>query len=159
MSMSITSFPENEVLERAEAILERRAAYNVRKDKFTSPAAVARYLKVRAAKEYDGAERFTVLFLDRRHNLIEAQTMFRGTTGTSAVYPREVVKEALKLNADAVIFGHNHPSGEAVPSSADLAITERLVDALKLVEVRVLDHVIIGDNSNESYSMAEHGEI
>lgn len=104
-------------------------------------------------------ETFMALFLDSRHRLIEAVELFRGTIDACMVYPREVIKEALSRNAGAVIFAHNHPSsGEASPSPADEAITARLKDALALVDVRVLDHVITAADASV-YSFAEHGHL
>ncbi len=100
-------------------------------------------------------EVFAALFLDTRHRLIAYEPLFRGTVDGASVYPREVVRRALALNAAAIIFAHNHPSGVATPSAADRAITERLVDALSLFDIRVLDHLVIGDN--EVFSFAEHG--
>ncbi len=100
-------------------------------------------------------EVFAALFLDTRHRLIAYEPLFRGTVDGASVYPREVVRRALTLNAAAIIFAHNHPSGVATPSAADRAITERLVKALTLFDIRVLDHLVIGDN--EIFSFAEHG--
>jgi DNA repair protein RadC len=100
---------------------------------------------------------FACLFLDNRHRLIEYEELFRGTIDGASVHPREVVRRALRANAAAVIFAHNHPSGVAEPSQSDLRITQRLKDALSLVEVRVLDHVIIGDG--QGTSLAERGLI
>lgn len=105
-----------------------------------------------------GYETFAVLFLDTRHQLIECVEMFRGTIDGSSVHPREVVKEALWKSAAAVIFSHNHPSGIAQPSQADQLITTRLQNALALIDVRVLDHLIIGGNGS-SYSFAQNGLI
>jgi DNA repair protein RadC len=104
------------------------------------------------------AESFTVLFLDNRHRLIECVEMFRGTINGAAVYPREVVKAVLWKGAAAVIIAHNHPSGLASPSEADLLITRRLREALALIEVQILDHLIIGANGSH-FSMAERGLI
>ncbi len=100
-------------------------------------------------------EVFAALFLDTRHRVIRFEELFRGTLDASSVYPREVARRALELNAAAVIFAHNHPSGVAEPSQADRAITEKLREALALFDIRVLDHIIIGDG--EIYSFAEHG--
>lgn len=100
-------------------------------------------------------EVFACLFLDNRHRVIQFEEMFRGTLDSTSVYPREVLRLALQLNAAAVIFAHNHPSGHCAPSNADRQITRKLVDALALVDIRVLDHFIVGDN--EGYSFAEHG--
>ena len=101
-------------------------------------------------------EEFWVLFLDNQHRLITSESMFRGTIDGASVYPREVAKRCLFYNAAAVIFAHNHPSGLAEPSQADKAITVKLTEALKLLDIRVLDHFIIGD---DDYSFAEKGLI
>jgi len=97
-------------------------------------------------------EVFACLFLDNRHQIISFDEMFKGTIDGANVYPREVVKQALARNAAAVIFAHNHPSGVAEPSLADKNITQRLQEALKLVDIRVLDHFIIGDNTAVSFA-------
>ena len=90
--------------------------------------------------------------MDNRHRVIEFAQLFRGTVDGTSVYPREVVKEALKHNAAAIILAHNHPSGVAEPSQADERITKRLKAALELVDIRVLDHVIVGRNSTTSFA-------
>ncbi|MBF9265532.1 RadC family protein [Paracidovorax cattleyae] len=120
---------------------------------FTSPAMVKDYLRTKLA----GFEHevFAVLFLDSQHGLIEYVEMFRGTIDATAVYPREVVKAALRLNAAAVIFSHNHPSGNPEPSRADELLTQRLKEALTLVGVRTLDHVVVGGEATASF--AERG--
>ncbi len=92
-----------------------------------------------------GHERFCCLYLDNRHRVLRFDELFRGTIDGTSVYPREVVKEALAINAAAVILAHNHPSGVAEPSQADERITRRLKSALELVDIRLLDHLIIGD--------------
>lgn len=102
-------------------------------------------------------EVFICLFLDNQHRVIAHEELFRGTFDGAAVYPREVVKRALQLNAAAAIFAHNHPSGEKKPSQADRLITDRLKSALGLIDVRVLDHFVIG--KADAYSFAEHGLI
>lgn len=102
-------------------------------------------------------EVFIGLFLDSQHQVIVAQPLAKGTIDGAAVYPREVVKQALQKNAAAVIFAHNHPSGVAEASQSDKAITERLVKALALVDIRVLDHIIVGDGCFTSF--AEQGWI
>ena len=101
------------------------------------------------------AEVFGCVFLDNRHRVIETAELFQGTIDGAAVYPRVVVQQALALNAAAVMFFHNHPSGVAEPSHADEAITRRLKDALALVDIRVLDHFIV--TAGESLSFAERG--
>jgi DNA repair protein RadC len=100
-------------------------------------------------------EVFGLLLLDTRHRLIRTQILFRGTIAGASVHPREVVREVLEANAAAVILFHNHPSGVAEPSPADELITRRLREALALIDVRVLDHLIIGDA--REYSFAETG--
>ena len=100
------------------------------------------------------AEVFACLFLDNRHRVIAYEELFRGTIDGASVHPREVVKRALHFNTAAVILAHNHPSGIAEPSQADERITQRLKDALALVDIRLLDHMIIGD---DVVSFAERG--
>ncbi|HEX6929340.1 MAG TPA: DNA repair protein RadC [Gammaproteobacteria bacterium] len=100
-------------------------------------------------------EVFACVFLDNRHRMLQYSELFRGTIASASVHPREVVREALERNAAAVILAHNHPSGVAEPSAADLAITRRLQQALELVDIRVLDHIVIGDGDTASF--AERG--
>ena len=100
-------------------------------------------------------EVFACLFLDNRHRIISNEILFTGTIDGASVYPREVVKRCLQLNAAAIIFSHNHPSGIAEPSQADRQITLKLTQALALVDVRVLDHLVVGDKTVTS--MAERG--
>ncbi|TAN53956.1 MAG: JAB domain-containing protein [Methylococcaceae bacterium] len=100
-------------------------------------------------------EVFACLFLDSRHRMIHFEELFHGTLNGTSVYPREVVKQALVVNASSVILAHNHPSGESTPSDADRQITRRIQQALALVEIQVLDHFVIGDGT--PYSFAEHG--
>jgi len=123
-----------------------------RGDALCSPDQTRQYLQLQLA--YCQHEVFACLFLDNRNRVIAFDKMFRGTIDGASVYPREVVKEALKHNAAAVIFAHNHPSGVAEPSHADEQITKRLKEALALVDIRVLDHFVIGD---EIVSFAERG--
>ena len=102
-------------------------------------------------------ELFCCLYLDNRHRVLRFDEMFRGTIDGTSVYPREVVKEALAVNAAAVILAHNHPSGVAEPSQADERITRRLKSALELVDIRLLDHLIIGDG--RATSLASRGLV
>jgi len=102
------------------------------------------------------SEQFCAMFLDNRHRLIEFEVLFQGTINGASVYPREVAKRALAHNAAAVIFAHNHPSGVPEPSSADEALTARLKQALGTLEIRVLDHFIVGDGINV-VSFSERG--
>jgi DNA repair protein RadC len=124
-------------------------------DAITSPTITRTYLTSRL-RGY-AHEVFACLFLDNQHRVIEYEELFRGTIDGASVYPREVVKRALGLNTAAVIFAHNHPSGIAEPSEADKHITQRLKQALNLIDVRVLDHFIIGEGT--AFSFAEHGLI
>jgi len=122
-------------------------------DTFTSPSAVRDYLMLTiGAREH---EVFVALFLDAQHRLVVAEEMFRGTLTQTSVYPREVVKAALRANAAAVIFAHNHPSGVAQPSQADELLTRQLKDALALVDVKVLDHFVVA--GSQALSFAERG--
>lgn len=124
-----------------------------RPDALTHPAACADYLRARiAAYPY---EVFVCLFLDNRHRVIACEELFRGSIDGASVHPREVVRRCLAHNAAAVIFAHNHPSGVAEPSQADREITRHLRHALDLIEVRVLDHFVIG--SGCALSLAERG--
>jgi DNA repair protein RadC len=102
-------------------------------------------------------EVFACLWLDNKHRMIAFEELFRGTIDTATVYPREVVKQALHYNAAAVIFAHNHPSGLSQASPADISLTKHLTEALNLIDIRVLDHIVIGDA--ESYSLAENNQL
>jgi len=124
-----------------------------RSDVITSPADTRRFVLARLRGHR--REVFACLFLDNRHRVIEFEELFFGTVDSASVYPRELVRRALQHNAAAVILAHNHPSGVAEPSQADAAITRRIADALALVDVRVLDHLVVGDT--ETVSLAERG--
>jgi len=119
----------------------------------TSPGAVRDYLRLAIAERQH--EVFVCLWLDAQHRVIACEELFRGTLTQTSVYPREIVKAALKANAAAVIFAHNHPSGAAQPSQADELLTRNLKDALALVDVKVLDHFIVA--GNQTLSFAERG--
>jgi len=138
------------VVELARRSLQQRLAD---RPAFESPERVREYLQLQlAAREH---EVFAVLFLDAQHRLLQFDEMFRGTLTQTSVYPREVVRRALALNAAAVILAHNHPSGVAEPSRADEHLTQQLKAALALVDVRVLDHLVVGQG--QVVSMAERG--
>ncbi|ALZ86685.1 MULTISPECIES: RadC family protein [Pseudomonas] len=140
-----------------QAVLEmgrRHLAEGLKRDSaLESPQQVRDYLKARL--RHEPHEVFGCLFLDTRHRVLAFEALFHGTIDGASVYPRQVVKRALAHNAAAVILTHNHPSGIAEPSQADRLLTTRLKDALALVDVRVLDHFIVGDG--EPLSMAEYG--
>lgn len=120
---------------------------------FNSPSQLKRYAALHLAQLEH--ESFSVLYLDAHHRLLEMQTLFRGTLSQASVYPREVVKEALARNAAALVLAHNHPSGIAEPSRADEYLTQTLKSALQLVDIRVLDHLVVGQG--EVVSFAERG--
>ncbi|HEX6722260.1 MAG TPA: DNA repair protein RadC [Burkholderiaceae bacterium] len=120
---------------------------------FDNPTAVKQFAALAIGAL--GFEVFAVLFLDNQHRLLKHEEMFRGTLTQTSVYPREVVRRALELNSAAVIFAHNHPSGTAEPSRADEFLTQSLKAALQLVDVRVLDHLVVG--RGEVVSFAERG--
>ncbi|HUL13726.1 MAG TPA: DNA repair protein RadC [Methylococcaceae bacterium] len=140
------------VLEMARRHLQEELA---RGNALTSPDLTRRYLASQL-RAY-AFEVFACLLLDNQHRVIRFEELFRGTIDGASVYPREVVKKALAFNAAAVIFAHNHPSGVAEPSEADKHITQKLKQALGLVDIRVLDHFIVGDGA--AFSFAEHGLI
>ena len=116
----------------------------------SSPQAVRDFLRIKLGTL--DHEVFAVIHLDAQHRVIEYVEMFRGTIDQASVYPREVVKEALRLNAAAVVFSHNHPSGSPEPSQADRVLTQRLKEALALVDVRTLDHIVVGGAVTTSFA-------
>jgi DNA repair protein RadC len=168
-SLSIETLPSNVLLVRdaqgrcrpasAEEVLEqarRVLAQRVRRGAtMSSPQVVKDFLRLHIGLLEH--EVFTVLFLDAQNRLVALKEMFRGTVSQTAVYPREVVKEALAFNAASVILAHNHPSGVAEPSRADEYLTQSLKSALALVDVRVLDHLVIA--GADVVSFAERGAI
>lgn len=137
----------DQILEAARQVIEQKVP---RGAPLTTPAAVKEYLCAKLASLEH--EVFAVLFLDSRHCLIQCVEMFRGTINSASVYPREVVKETLRLNAAAVILAHNHPSGSPEPSKADQALTQQLKMALDLVDVKTLDHIVVAGNRTTSFS-------
>jgi DNA repair protein RadC len=120
-----------------------------------SPRAVKEYLRLLFRGR--ACESFHVLFLDVKNRLIDAKELFRGTLTHTSVYPREVVKEALARNAASVMLAHNHPSGTPEPSESDLLLTRALVQALALVDIRILDHFVVA--GHQVHSFAEHGQL
>ncbi len=144
--------PDDAVIEMALRILAKRV---VRSSPLSNPRLTREYLVVRFAELEH--EVFTCVYLDNRNRVIACEDLFRGTLDGASIHPREVVKSALKRNAAAVILAHNHPSGVGEPSRNDQLITRRLVQALALIDVRVLDHVIVAGGATES--MAERGML
>ena len=140
----------DEIIEAARAVAGQRMQ---RGESFTDPQVSAKFFQDKLL----GLERevFAAVFLDTRHRLIEYVELFQGTIDGTEVHPRVVVREALRCNAAAVIVAHNHPSGTVEPSAADRAVTARLKQALALVDIRLLDHVVVGDH--RAISMAANG--
>ena len=140
-----------------QAVLEmgrRHLAERLRRDcALESPQAVRDFLTSQVRHEQH--EVFGCLFMDSKHRMLAFEVLFRGSIDSASVYPRQVVKRALAHNAAAVMFCHNHPSGISLPSEADRTLTQRLTEALDLIEVRVLDHFIVGEG--QPLSMVEHG--
>jgi DNA repair protein RadC len=140
----------------AMALVERAAGAELKAmPSISSSSAVRRFLRLQLG--HQPREVFACLFLDNRHRLIRFEPLFFGTVDRASVHPREVLRRALELNAAAVILAHNHPSGVAEPSASDLALTEDLSDLLRRVDVRVLDHLVIGRGTEVSF--AERGFI
>jgi len=142
---------EQKIVNRAIRILEREI--KTRTVVFTEPAMVKKYLRLQL-QECE-REQFVILFLDSQHRLIEKEVPFFGTIDAAPIYPRIVVQKALQHNAAAIIVAHNHPSGVAEPSRADRAITERLTQALALVDIKLLDHIVVG--AGETVAFSERG--
>ncbi len=140
---------EQRIIEEALAILTSRL-----KEK-QKPLRNAQMVKsfLRLHLEQKEREHFSVLFLDTQNRLIDYQVLFMGSIDSANINPREVVKAALQLNARSLIVAHNHPSGDATPSQQDINVTKRLISALELIDVKLLDHMVIGHN--EIISLAE----
>ena len=137
------------------AALQCMEATNCIKQPLGNPKACKDFLALKLGSL--DVEVFAVILLDSQNNFIEYREMFTGTVNQTSVYPREVVRLALNLNASAMILAHNHPSGCLTPSSADKTLTHTLRSALALIDVKVLDHIVIG--KSQAYSMAENGDI
>lgn len=135
----VLTVAERELIAQALAVVEKQLRHG---PVLNAPRDVGQFLSLRFAGEC--CECFVALMLDTRHRLLGVAELARGTIDAAAVYPREVVKAVLAHEASAVILSHNHPSGAAEPSSADRLLTDRLREALKLIDVRVLDHVVVG---------------
>ena len=141
---------DGELLAAALAVSEQNAAGS---DYLSSPDLTRDYLKLRLSHEE--SEKFCVIWLDSRHSVLDFQVLFHGTVDGASVYPREVVKAGLAVNAAACVLSHNHPSGDPSPSDADKRITQRLQEALRLIDIRVLDHLVVG--KGKLFSFAEAG--
>ena len=149
-SVALDSVDDDSLVEAALARLNARV---LRTGKLDSPGVAKAYFALHLGR-YDH-EVFAVAFLDSQHRVIAFREMFHGTLSQTSVYPREIVRQALLLNAGAVMISHCHPSGEPTPSRADEALTTAVAAALRLVDVRLLDHFVVG--GGETVSMAERG--
>jgi len=145
---------EKELLDAAEVALTKQASKNA--EFFENSETAKRYFRLKIA--HYTREVFACAFLNTKHQLIKFEVMFMGTIDSSYVYPREVVRRVLELNAATLIVGHNHPSGHVVPSQSDILITDSLKEALGTVDTRLLDHVIVG-HLEEAYSFADAGKL
>lgn len=143
-----------QIIDQAKAIL-LEALQRPNSETMSDPTTVRQFLTLSLADKQ--REIFACLYLDNQHRLIKYEELFKGTIDSASVYPREVVKAALQHNAAAVIFAHNHPSGIATPSQADKDITQRLKQALATVDIRTLDHFVVGHD--ETVSFAEKGYL
>ncbi|GAB1393331.1 DNA repair protein RadC [Rhodocyclaceae bacterium] len=143
---------ENALIKKALKVLEDRLEYE--RVSLASPGAVRDYLRLRLAEAEH--EIFLVIWLDAQNRALEVEELFRGSLTQTSVYPREVVKSALRANAAAAILAHNHPSGCNEPSASDKALTESLKKALALVDILVLDHFVVG-GAKTPFSFAERG--
>ena len=151
-SLSVTAAQhEDWIIQQAIVLLERRVFKAG--PCLSRPAAVRDYLRVKLVAEPN--EIFAAVFLDSMHQVLAYEPLFRGTINSTSVYPRVVAQRVLELNAAAVVFSHQHPSGISEPSSADRMLTQQLQVALALIDVRVLDHIIVGQGA--PFSFAESG--
>ena len=149
---SPTKLKEDQIIRLALNIVKKRL---VNKGSLTSPRDVELFLSLKLGQETQ--EIFYCIYLDNKNQIIEFEELFKGTIDQVSVYPRIVVKRCLEVNASALILAHNHPSSVCEPSSADQSITQRLKEALALIDVRVLDHLIIGGTN--CVSLAERGYL
>ncbi|HCB1495075.1 TPA: DNA repair protein RadC [Citrobacter braakii] len=140
----------HDIINQARELLTARLYRN---DSLGSPKETESYLALQLGDREQ--EVFAVIFLDNRNQVLQYKEMFFGTLASTSVYPREIARLALRLNAAAVICSHNHPSGHPEPSAADRKITERIKNSMELIDVRVLDHVVVG--GGRTVSFAERG--
>ena len=144
---------QQSVITEALNLVQERAATEAKY--MTSPTETFKYFQLFYAERKE-RQHFALMLLDSQHKVLDCTVIFSGTIDGASIHPREIVKAALYANAAAVILAHNHPSGQPEPSTADKRITERIQSALALLDIRVLDHIIVGDSC---YSFAESGEL
>ena len=147
----LTAKVDAAIINAAKHIIEQRFK---RGATLTSPETVIEYLSLKLSQ--NEREVFAVVFLDTQHRVIAYEELFFGTINGASVYPREIVKRALALNASALIISHNHPSGIAEPSQTDIGVTEKISQALRLVDIKLLDHIVVG-SPREYVSFSEKG--
>ncbi|GJL43633.1 TPA: DNA repair protein RadC [Enterobacter chengduensis] len=140
----------HDIINQARELLTARLHHN---ESLGSPKETESYLALQLGDREQ--EVFAVIFLDNRNQILQYKEMFYGSIASTSVYPREIARLALRLNAAAVICSHNHPSGHPEPSAADRTITERIKNSMELIDVRVLDHVVVG--GGRTVSFAERG--
>ncbi len=143
---------EQQIIDFAKQIISNRFLHG---KSITSPSEAIEFLQLRLATRQ--REVFAVVFLSNKNEVITYEELFQGTNDQTAVFPREILKRALFYNASAVVLSHNHPSGHPEPSQADISITDKIKTALELIDVRTLDHIIVGGTKN--FSMAEKGYL
>ena len=146
---------DEQILERAREIMRSRKVIKENTEGFTEPARAKSFFT-----DYlmgSPREVFAVAYLDSQHRLIAVEDLFKGTNNAAPVYPREVLKRTLELNAAAIIVSHNHPSGNTEPSQADKGVTHRIEEALKHIDLSLLDHIVVGDTVEDAVSFAERG--
>lgn len=151
----------NQYISTADKIELAKGAFegliNEKGDALTSPELTIQYAKTWLVDKE--REHFAIIFLDTQHKIIKTEILFSGTIDSATVHPREIAKRALELNSKSLICLHNHPSGYAEPSQCDRRITRRIIDAMSILDIKVLDHIVIGSKSDEFTSFAERGWI
>ncbi|OCG44400.1 hypothetical protein A9G28_00165 [Gilliamella sp. Fer1-1] len=143
-----TNYSTKRIVTTALKLLEKQM--KIEKNQFTKTKQVIDYLRLKLAQKE--REHFVAMYLNNQHQLLKVETLFMGTINSVEIHPREIIKQALKHNAAAIIFAHNHPSGEAQPSNADRNINQKLIEILNIVDIRVLDHIVIGRQSHFSFA-------
>ncbi|MWP61955.1 DNA repair protein RadC [Gilliamella sp. Pas-s25] len=143
-----TNYSTKRIVTTALKLLEKQM--KIEKNQFTKTKQVIDYLRLKLTQKE--REHFVAMYLNNQHQLIKVETLFMGTINSVEIHPREIIKQALRYNAAAVIFAHNHPSGESQPSNADRNINQKLTEILNIVDIRVLDHIVIGKQSYFSFA-------
>lgn len=138
----------NQTISAIVSVMEKNSRYKSNTDTFIDADFTKNYCLLKFSKS--DKEYFNAIFLDNKNKLIGSETLFSGSINTCYVYTREIVKRALALNASAIILAHNHPSGDPEPSSADVNITSKIKESLNLVDIRLLDHIVVGDGCSVS---------